>query len=269
MKSQKKMDKITMKLRGKAKPKPTDWRGAKRYISVNSFFDTPTYFSEWLCKNMPVATGKKRLLDVGCGSGIVGIYCLLKHKADFVTFADIECKAISETCSNVVKRVERDQISVKHVAFLEPSEFRKIPRSIVMKHDLIAFNPPQIPEKLLSKAKLKELRADPLTSHFRAGGPDGLRLAREFFQWYARLRKPRPAAVIELSSLIGKGLIDKTIREYGLTYDIVGRPKRVKLRPFFWPKVGALGNEDRKDRSLRCKNGKWTKVLTTYSLGRN
>ena len=72
------------RLHASVESKFTDWRGARAYVSSISFFDAPSYFAETLCAAIPPKHGRRRLLDVGCGSGIVGIYCLLKGKADEV-----------------------------------------------------------------------------------------------------------------------------------------------------------------------------------------
>jgi methylase of polypeptide subunit release factors len=135
-----------------------DWPDARAYVSPISFFDPPSYFAENLCKTIPPKSGNRRLLDVGCGSVIIGIYCLIEGKADFVTFSDIQCQAIAESCANFVRHVELKKLRVEQAAFMEHCPFQRISREIVVEHELVVFNPPQIPEKYLNPETVKKRR---------------------------------------------------------------------------------------------------------------
>lgn len=255
-----------MELHGDAKPKFTDWRGAKVYVSPISFFDAPSYFAENLCKAIPRKRGHRRLLDVGCGSGIIGIYCLLEDKADFVTFTDVQCHAIAESCANVKRHIERGKLRPEQAAFVEHCPFEKIPPDIAAHHNLIVFNPPQIPERYVDRALVQSTKADASMSYFRLGGRDGLKIVRKFLQWYDGLGPKRPNAIVQLSSFIGRSLIEKTISEQELSCEIT-LSEPVDLRPMFWKAVEALSDEERVDRALiKKKNGAWMKRLLTLSF---
>lgn len=238
----------------------TDWQDSRNYISFCSFFSTPTYFSECLCKGMPSAGGRGRLLDIGCGSGIVGIYGLLHNKAAFVTFTDVQFEAIAETCSNVVKHIEQGRLTCTQAQFVEPVEFTRLPCKLAADHDLVAFNPPQIPLRFLDEESRNKVQGDRTTGYFRNGGCDGLDPARVFLHWYAGLDNPKPLAVILLSSLLGKTEIDAAIHEAGLTYEVVNA-ERVPLREMFWPAVERLDRTEHDNRLLERAERGWTKVL--------
>jgi hypothetical protein len=97
------------------------------------------------------------------------------------------------------------------------------------------------------------------------GGRDGLKVVREFLRWYRNLSRRTPA-IIQLSSFIGRSVIEKTIASYRLRYQInVSDP--VDLRPMFWKAAEAFSDEQRADRALsQKKNGAWKKRLLTISL---
>ena len=58
-----------------------------------------TPFSRLMCETL-VLDLPKRLLDIGCGSGIVGLYCLL-NDSEFVYFNDIQTEATELTLRNL------------------------------------------------------------------------------------------------------------------------------------------------------------------------
>lgn len=265
MASSSKLTPRIVKLRGAAEPNFTDWRGAGAYVSQISFFDTPSYFAENLCKALPTGRGGQRLLDIGCGSGIIGLFCLLEGKAAFVTFSDIQCHAIAESCANFVRHVRQKKLQAGQAAFMEHCPFQKIPREVVAAHDLVVFNPPQIPERYVDGDLLRSAKTDPSLAYFRLGGSDGLKVVREFLRWYRSLGTRTPA-IIQLSSFIGRSLIEKTMADYKLRYEITAS-KPVNLRPMFWKAAEAFSDQRRSDRALfRKKNGVWTKRLLTVSL---
>ena len=254
-----------MKLHGTAEAKFTDWRGAGAYVSQISFFDRPSYFAENLCKALPAKRGGQRLLDIGCGSGIIGLFCLLEGKAQFVTFSDIQCHAIAESCANFARHVQRKKLRAGQAAFMEHCPFQKIPREVVAAHDLMVFNPPQIPERYVDSDLLQRAKADASLAYFRLGGSDGLKIVREFLRWYRSLGTRTPATV-QLSSFIGRSLIEKTMADYELRYEMTAS-ELVNLRPMFWKAAEAFSDQQRSDRALcRKKNGVWMKRLLTVSL---
>ena len=220
----------------------------------------------------------KRLLDVGCGSGVVGIYCLVNKLAEAVTLNDIAPDWITIARENVnmwkpgAPRDERGSIDPSKVRYFK-GKFESIPEHLVKEHDLIVFNPPQLVGKYASADELSKIEADNIEKTFRLAGPDGLDIAREFFQWYETLSKPAPAAVILLSSFHGKDLIERTIKEHGLGYEIVHKHTAL-LRKAFHAAAKEFTTKQLSDKSLeRLKRPlkwneeqEWTEDLLTISL---
>lgn len=182
-----------------------------------------------------------------------------------MTFSDIQCHAVAESCANVVRQIERKKLLPEQAAFIEHCAFEDIPAEVAIEHDLIVFNPPQIPERYLDAGILENTKADLAMAYFRLGGPDGLKVVREFLRWYRNLRTRTPA-FIQLSSFIGRSLIEKTIASHDLRYEITAS-QLVDLRPIFWKAAETLSGEQRADRALRQKkDGGWKKRLLTISL---
>jgi release factor glutamine methyltransferase len=77
---------------------------------------------------------KGHVLDMGCGSGIVGISCAAKATA--ISFADINSKAIECAKKNVLKNMVKSPCH-----FIQSDLFSNITK----KFDTILFNPPYFP----------------------------------------------------------------------------------------------------------------------------
>ncbi len=224
------------------------WPEAGKYVSPISVFDPPSLFAKILSETVPIEPGKTRLLDIGCGTGIVGIYCLIESKAEFVTFNDIQDAAILETHSNVATHIQRGAINERSVAGIK-CPFNEISPDIVARHDLIVFNPPQLPTNFVNEDYLKKTQDDDSMSRFRLGGPNGLAIAEKFFDWFAALNDPKPDAVIMLSSFLGEAEIKMAIEKRRLECDIL-KATPVPLRAIFNHQANILFN-DEKQRANR------------------
>ena len=243
-----------------------EWPEAVSYVAETGGH-APSVFAKTMCTTIPIEPQKTRLLDVGCGSGIVGIFCLVERGATFVTFNDIQEEMISVTRSNVARQVRFGVISEQQANYLV-SPFQDIPEEILRRHDLIAFNPPQLPEGSLPAQMRLEIHADPSMSYFRLGGSDGLDIVRQFLQWYSRLNEPMPKAVVLLSSFLGLKRISLAMDRGGIEWKILART-RVPLRRILCDAAERLLPEEREDSSLiSTAPGEWTKELLTVSLQR-
>ena len=60
-------------MRNAKKTKP-EWPEAFHYVNKSKAFDPPSLFAKALSKTIPIREDQTRLLDIGCGSGIIGIY---------------------------------------------------------------------------------------------------------------------------------------------------------------------------------------------------
>jgi 16S rRNA G1207 methylase RsmC len=94
----------------------------EHYVSINNirilvkdnvFTPNPeiTNSSQIILNNFPNVTGKK-ILDVGCGTGVVGIYSAL-NGAKSVTLSDIDDVALNNTNQNIKELKLEDRVSVK------------------------------------------------------------------------------------------------------------------------------------------------------------
>jgi hypothetical protein len=249
--------------------KTWEWPRARNYVFTRSKFDPPSLFAKAACEFVPVVPGKTRLLDIGCGRGIIGLYCLAERKARSVRFNDVQQIAIDETLRNSIRLILRRRFSPSQIGFSCAQSFSRIPREIVEESDMISFNPPQLPYKYLAKAKLAEIRADPQNSAFRLGGPDGLKLVRKFCRWYSSLGTPRPRAVLVLSSFLGRDNISTAMHSAGLRAHIL-REVRIPLREMLTDAATRLARDStqRHNRSLQLVNGRWTKRLLVLEVRR-
>ena len=188
---------------------PTEWW--QPYVT-NFGSEKPSRLSQVLAETIPVEPRTNKLLDIGCGTGIIGLYCLLEKKARSVTFIDLMPEWMDITRSNVRLNIEKGAITPSQVDVMEAMPFTRISPEVVARHDMVIFNLPQYPEDYATPRDLSTFAADPIKGNYRLAGPDGLKLAREFFQWYARLEQPKPDAVFVLWSILGKRQIIEALQ---------------------------------------------------------
>jgi len=245
--------------------KQWEWPGAKKYIREIGNFDPPSYFARTVTKTIANLPGKRSVLDIGCGTGIIGCFCLVTRKAGFVTFNDIQSTAVSVTFANVSSLIQKGITRESAVACFK-GEFKRIPQEVVAQHDLLVFNMPQLPTRDVAEDYLRKVEADPSMRYFRIGGPDGLKVARQFLRWYGGLRGARPDAVTVLSSFLGKHRIEKALNESGVKWKLLATD-RIPLRLILTAKAEKLSASERSDRSLwKSNSGKWTKELLPILL---
>lgn len=83
------------------KEKILEIKGVKLKVNVGVFDPDPkiTYSSSFILNNLPDVNGKE-ILDMGCGTGIIGVCCAL-NKAKNVLAVDIDEKAVENTKENI------------------------------------------------------------------------------------------------------------------------------------------------------------------------
>ncbi|MEM3829734.1 MAG: methyltransferase, partial [Conexivisphaerales archaeon] len=89
-----------------------------------------------VCRYAVRLINAKSLLDMGCGTGFIGINIWKEFKID-VTFSDIDESALEETRSNCKKE------GMNNATILKSDLFSAISR----KFDLVCFNAPYLPGK--------------------------------------------------------------------------------------------------------------------------
>ena len=124
-----------------------------------------------------------RVLDMGCGSGVLGLSLAAARPGWRVTLADVSPDALALTRENAAK------IGLENVDFAQSDLFSAIEGDF----DLIAANLPYVPET--DRATLtREVQHDPALALF--GGDDGLDVIRRFLP--QAVEKLRPAGWIAL-----------------------------------------------------------------------
>ena len=120
-----------------------------------------------------------RVLDMGCGSGIIGITLALElaRQAPEVVMADISEPALSLTLENATSLGARVKTyrSDLFAAWDSPAEGAVLPPEGLF--DLVLANLPYVPE---GESVSAEVQHDPATALY--GGPDGLDIVRRFLK---------------------------------------------------------------------------------------
>ncbi len=199
----------------------------------------------------------KRIIDVGCGSGVIGIYALIQG-CDFVLFNDIQKEALELTSCNLKSNQILDRFQLRQCPFSELDGME------LATFDLLTFCAPQFPIKYFSQ--------NPFPNDeqvFRDGGPDGWKILREFLDWYATLKPTPPPAILVFSSILGKSTIRDEIQKRDLrwkhhsSYEFPLRQSLVKA----FEQSNALLLEER--GIVITPDGKWCKSLHVIEVNTN
>jgi methylase of polypeptide subunit release factors len=229
--------------------------------------EKPSILSQILAKTIPTEPRTKKLLDIGCGTGILGLYCLLEKKANSVTFIDLMPEWIDIARANVHLKIEQGAITPSQVHVMEAMPFTQISPELVAQHDMLTFNLPQYPAAFANPDDLAQFEAEPVKARYRLAGPDGLKLARDFSRWYAHLPQPKPDAVFVLWSILGKRQIAEALTSDRLRWKIVNETP-VPVKPEF-SRIAAqfFQNPEERDNRMLGKDGEtWTNRVLTIRL---
>jgi len=174
---------------------------------------------------------------------------------------------IDITRANVRLKIEKRAITPSQVDVMDAMPFARISPEVVAQHDTLVFNLPQYPGDYANPSDLSKFEADPVKAHYRLAGPDGLKLARDFSKWYARLKQPQPDAVFVLWSILGKRQIIKALTADRFQWKII-KETPVPVKPEF-SRVAAQFFQDpeEKDNRMLERNGDgWTNKVLTIRL---
>jgi methylase of polypeptide subunit release factors len=219
-------------------------------IKINSSngIANKTQFSQTMCDAISL-NYPKRLLDIGCGSGIIGLFSLL-NKTKFVCFNDIQPDAITLTKHNLQSyKIDPTSYQFIHLPF----------QKIDLTHyqfDAIAFNPPQLPTEMVSIDNFNASQE----KIFRDGGKNGRDLIEQFLDWLILSLPIKTIAYIGISSML---LIDDLLKNYqdkGLIFSKKFQ-QRVLLRSIFYPFVDKMENQWHQDYELIKKGTQWYKKI--------
>ncbi len=215
-----------------------------------------TLFSHAMCDAL-AANLPKRLLDIGCGSGVVGLYSLL-NGSDFVCFNDIQSQALSLTQQNLTQQqIDEARYQLENAPFqqinLNDSNF-----------DSIAFNPPQLPTDNVSMDQFGE----PSERVFRDGGANGRQLIDQYILWLGEHLVTSCRAYLGMSSLLSVDDVLGFASERGLN-GIKKFSRKVPLRPILYAAADKLSNSEQQRRELVKHDTGWSKKIYVLEFTAN
>jgi methylase of polypeptide subunit release factors len=240
-----------------------DWYWPEAETHLREVGDVPpNCFTRALAENLPIEAGSTRLIDVGCGNGIIGIYALIKGAAA-VAFNELLPGRLAVARANLAWHCAKGCIGADQVAFYEGS-YADLPSHVLVTYDVLAFNPPLYPEALVGGQRLAAFLSQQETHMFRGNNPDGLAPLRTFVGWYAALKPPKPRALINVSRFLGRRRIESALAP--VAWEILGtRP--VPLRDEFHAAASCFAADERRDRGLWTEEAdQWTEEILTISL---
>jgi release factor glutamine methyltransferase len=138
---------------------------------------------EMILKQLP--NGSVDILDVGCGTGVIGLSLAAERPESSVTLVDISPDALELTRENASK------IGVKNISTLHSDLFEKVQG----RFDLIVANLPYVPESEAA-GMARELSHDPALALF--SGPEGMDLLRKFIPASVNFLKPGGSLALEI-----------------------------------------------------------------------
>jgi release factor glutamine methyltransferase len=124
--------------------------------------------AEWLLKNVALPASGAHILDMGCGSGVLGLTLASEWPGCHVTLADVSPDALALAQENA------RSLEISNVTFIESDLFSALADQTF---DLIVANLPYVPERDRDTLA-REVMHDPALALF--SGPDGLDLIRRF-----------------------------------------------------------------------------------------
>lgn len=126
--------------------------------------------TEYLCELLAARDAPpRRLLDMACGSGCIGLALAHAWREIEVTLVDVSEDALD------LARLNASRLGFSHARILRSDLFEKV----TGRFDLITANLPYIPSAEIPRLS-REVRRDPLLA--LDGGPDGLALVRRFVE---------------------------------------------------------------------------------------
>jgi len=150
--------------------------------------DTETLVDE-VKKHFKDINGKYNLLDIGCGSGCIGISLLSIFKNAHTTFIDKYDAPIKYTKKNLERNKLQNRATV-----IQSDMFQNIPKD--SKFDAIVSNPPYIPEEELKSVSMQITLFEPMEA--LTAGSSGLNFYELFANEAVNFLTPNGALFLEI-----------------------------------------------------------------------
>lgn len=171
-------------------------------------------------------TPNSRVLDVCCGSGVIGVSLLRRAAGTTLTAVDVDANAVALTRQNAELNGVAGRITCEMrdgIAFLQGIEER---------YDMIVCNPPYIPSGTLAALPPEVRNHEPRRS--LDGGADGLDFYRAMAPWLPRALRPAAPVLMEIGAdqaeAVAGILVDATLVDIEVDRDYAGCDRVVTAR---------------------------------------
>jgi release factor glutamine methyltransferase len=167
---------------------------------------SPAEDSFLLARNATACRG--RILEIGCGTGIVSLHCARANASNIVEGVDISNAAV------VLANKNAKQNKIANARFYESDFFSNIDTKANEKYDWILFNAPYLPTSEYEKVKGK-------INFAFDGGENGRDVIEKFIGLAPSHLKKGGSVLLIASSLSGIDEICKCFSEKGFNTEII------------------------------------------------
>ncbi|WP_300410701.1 peptide chain release factor N(5)-glutamine methyltransferase [Lagierella sp.] len=158
----------------------------------------PRFETEILIENiLELKEDFSKVLDIGCGSGIISITLALELKNSHVTGVDISDRALR------VSNINKKNLDATNCSFIKSDIYEALDKN--QKFDLIVSNPPYITKEDM-KALDDRVKKEPKMALF--GGDDGLDFYRKIINNASDFLNPKGYIAFEIGYDQGKTVPD-------------------------------------------------------------
>jgi HemK-related putative methylase len=159
------------------------------------------------------------VLDMGCGSGILGITALKKNTVTKVTFADINPEALLFVKNKLKEEESKDAYITKaklsKCQFIHTDLYSKIKKEKSGHNfDMIIFNPPYLPNDEFDNERL-----------ITTGGKNGHEIIEKFLTDSKKYLNNEGIILLIFSTLTGKKIVDDIIKDLKYSKETISRKK--------------------------------------------